>query len=195
MLCRRYRPLTAEGLCDECRELMHPIHLAQMPPFVDSAVCAVGYNYDTRPAVSLMKQGDSVYFRYFAEHIEIPDEWRVELLVPMPVHPMDFFLKGGFSPAEELSQKLSVLYGIPSVGRMVRKLKRTPQQKSKDALERASMGFDVFEASPFCEGMTVAIVDDLCVTGTTLSRCAYALKQAGAKRVFAICAAIRRDYE
>ena len=95
-----------------------------------------------------------------------------ELIVPVPLHPLDQYLRG-FSQTDWLCRALSAELSIPWEKKALRKIRRT---KKQHVLSRKR----------------ILLVDDVFTTGSTLKEAALALKRAGAGAVFALTAAKTR---
>lgn len=126
--------------------------------------------------------------RYRESGLELP-----ELIVPVPLHPMDRYLRG-FSQTNWLCRALSAELLIPWEKRALRKIRRTKKQHALSQKERRSNlsgAFCVRDAAQV-KGKRILLVDDVSTTGSTLTEAALALKQAGAGAVFALTAAKTR---
>ena len=110
-------------------------------------------------------------------------------LVPVPLH-VASQRRRGFNQAELLSNEIGRLIERPVDRRRLGRLKETPRQATaRDYEERQANVADAFEARALDLPADIWLVDDVCTTGATLDACARALKQAGARTVFAIVAA------
>ena len=110
-------------------------------------------------------------------------------LVPVPLHGASHRQRG-FNQAELLSNEIGRLIDRPVDRRRLGRLKETPRQATaRDYEERQANVADAFEARTLSAPADFWLVDDVCTTGATLDACARALKQAGARRVFAVVAA------
>jgi ComF family protein len=127
------------------------------------------------------------------------DRWRRagrggELLVPVPVHAARRRDRG-FDQAEELAAACGRLLGIPVARCLVRR-ERTAAQHALGKRERAwnvGRAFAVAEGGEsVVRGRWIVLVDDVTTTGATLSGCAVALVDAGARGVSALTLARER---
>ena len=116
-------------------------------------------------------------------------------LVPVPLHFLKEFARG-FNQAEDLAYSLSAASGIP----VIRALKRTRLNRPQASLSMESRKANLSGAFAFRESQRarfasigknqlVALVDDVCTTGTTAELCARALKKAGLRNIILLCAA------
>lgn len=118
--------------------------------------------------------------------------WELEevpiLIVPVPIHPVKKFTRG-FNQNEVVLQFYAPVVGIPVSNLMTRrKFTRSQvgltEQKRFQNVKRAF--FVPRKLSEQIEGKSVLLFDDLITTGATINSAAYALKEAGAKHVFAL---------
>nr|WP_315102152.1 hypothetical protein [uncultured Fretibacterium sp.] len=109
----------------------------------------------------------------------------LDVLVPVPLH-----LKSprGYNQAEGIALGLGRAWGIP-----VRSLARwscdVPARTRLSRTERKELRVEDFVVAPDVRGLRVGLVDDVCTTGTTLSRLASACTAAGARVEAAFVAA------
>lgn len=76
------------GLCAECAALIQPAGIIGSSDFVDDIYCAVHYTEHIAAAVHNYKYNDARYLcRFFASLIELPKDWQIDAVLPMPLHP------------------------------------------------------------------------------------------------------------
>jgi ComF family protein len=110
---------------------------------------------------------------------------QIDMLVPVPLH-WRRRIKRGFNQSHLLAKKLK-LPKIPVSTDLVR-VRHTKQQWDLNAAQRqrnVKGAFAVRKGHPFTD-KSVALVDDITTSGATLTECAKALKQAGAKKVVSV---------
>lgn len=101
----------------------------------------------------------------------------LDALIPVPLH-----LKSprAYNQAEAIARGLGHAWGIP-----VRSLARwscdVPVRTRLSREERRILRAEAFAVAPEVSGLRVGLVDDVCTTGTTLSRLASACIAAGAQ--------------
>ena len=108
---------------------------------------------------------------------------KIDFLVPVPLH-WKRKLKRGYNQSFLLANKLS---GFDISTDLIR-IKDTKTQASlsfKKRQKNVRGAFDIRKGHPF-ENANICLIDDIKTTGATLNECANILKQAGAKKVFAI---------
>lgn len=115
-----------------------------------------------------------------------------ELIIPIPLHKVRLRQRGfnqSFLLAQNLGKNLTPGMDIPVRDDLLEKRKNTsPQMKIKSYSERKKHLRGVFSVSNSkdVKGKTILLVDDVATTGATLFESALTLKEAGAKKVFAI---------
>ncbi len=94
--------------------------------------------------------------------------------------------KRGYNQSELIARELHFMLGIPYRRGLV-KTRATRHQKELSEEERRTNLVGAFSAAQSAryDGKTVLIIDDVCTTGSTLSEAARALREAGAKHVYA----------
>lgn len=120
------------------------------------------------------------------ERLDLADSAASVAVCPVPQHPLKSLVRGR-DPCRELADPLARAVGLPCV-RLLRKVRWTRPQMRLGRPERRRNPRGVFRprrAAP----AHVVLVDDVVTTGSTVSECARALKDAGARRVDVLAAA------
>lgn len=94
----------------------------------------------------------------------------------------------GYDQSGLLAGKIAKALEIPLLP-LLEKTRETKRQHTLGRAERLANARGVYRAKPEAAGRTLLLVDDIVTTGATLCQCADALYEAGALRVYAICAA------
>lgn len=108
-------------------------------------------------------------------------------LVPVPSH-RSRLVERGYNPAALLAAALARRAGARVSHVLVRRRTAPPQHQLSRA-ERLANLHGAFSATKRLDGRSIMLVDDVVSTGTTLSECALALREAGAQRVDALVVA------
>jgi ComF family protein len=112
---------------------------------------------------------------------------RVDAIVPVPLHRRRL-AERGYNQALELARPLARRLGVPLAWDLCVRCRATAEQTELDAAARRAnvrAAFSVRRSPP----ATVAVVDDVLTTGSTVAALAQALRRAGAKRVLVwVCA-------
>ena len=104
------------------------------------------------------------------------------LLLPMPLHNKRYRQRG-FNQSIEIAKTVAKQLHIPLALNLCVRQRDTPGQKHLSAKERRQNIKNAFVVRRPLQGETVAILDDIMTTGSTVQELALALKQAGAGRV------------
>jgi ComF family protein len=123
-----------------------------------------------------------------AEAVRRRGEPLPRLLIPVPLHPARFRVRG-FNQAATIARYAGRMLEIPVASHVVRRLRDTPSQTALGSSERASNVHAAFGVRgqrarrQLVATGHVAIVDDVCTTGSTLAELRHALRSAGVSRV------------
>ncbi|HOP11579.1 MAG TPA: phosphoribosyltransferase family protein [Oscillospiraceae bacterium] len=95
-----------------------------------------------------------------------------------------------YNQSRLLAERIADVLGFPFCETMIC-LRHSTEQKQLTAAERAANIFGSFQLkhSVSVKKRSILLVDDVMTTGSTLSEATRVLKSAGAKEVFAVCAA------
>ncbi len=178
----------AEPFCTECRLGIDPAEELPFPPNVDD-VRSVGHHEDPlrRAVLRLKFERKVALVRPLAGLLarELPDEWRADALVPVPLH-WARRLERGFNQSELLAVELGRVTGVPVLSAL-RRTRATGHQVGRRAAERLEGVRGAFRADPEAvSGRRLVLIDDVWTTGATLGECASVLEYAGAAAVFAL---------
>ena len=115
-----------------------------------------------------------------------------EIIVPVPLH-ADRLRERGYNQAALLARELSKSSGLPLAQNSLVRVRATRPQVDLNAQERKENVRDAFH----CPGMgltdkRVLLIDDVYTTGATLEACSIALRQVGARSVWALTLARAR---
>jgi predicted amidophosphoribosyltransferase len=94
-------------------------------------------------------------------------------------------LRRGYHPARELAVGLADRWGVPARPLLAAAPIRRPQ-RGLDHVARRRNVRGAFRAAGEVGGARIAVVDDVFTTGATLSACAAALRNGGARSVAAV---------
>ena len=109
-----------------------------------------------------------------------------ELIVPVPLHRRRLRSRG-YNQAALLAQELGKRSGLPvDDSLLVRSMDSPPQVAAADREQRRSNVSGSFQCVAAVPYRTILLIDDVATTGSTLSACAAALKDAGANQVWGL---------
>jgi predicted amidophosphoribosyltransferase len=187
-LCAACEAATAEGtvLCDACEAaLALPARVIEAgPPGVDLAVAAAPFEARARRVAIALKYARRLSLARVASEAMVralPPAESPDAVVPVPAGRWRWRWRG-FDPAEELALAVSERAGIPAHPCLRRGGGR--RQVGRRRSERLCDPPSVW-ADRDAPGRAL-LVDDVWTTGTTLSACARALREAGSRRVVAL---------
>jgi len=113
-------------------------------------------------------------------------DWSIDTIVPVPLHTTRFSQRG-YNQSQLLSEKIEALLNIRCEPNAVTRQRETQSQVGLSAKERLNNMIDAFHANPeFVSGKTLLIIDDVLTTGATLSACAQAALNAGARQIYGL---------
>jgi len=165
------------ALCGQC---------LREPPHFDATNAALDYGFPVDGLVQELKYGArlplAALFGDLIGNAMKPGMGTVDLIVPMPLHPARL-RERGFNQAAEIARRLSALTGIPRRMDGIRRTVDTPPQAGLHIKQRRANIRGAFACDTPLAGMSVAVVDDVMTTGSTLDEFAKTLKAAGALRV------------
>lgn len=109
-----------------------------------------------------------------------------DVLVPVPLHSRRLRSRG-YNQSALLAREIGRRASLPVVeDRLVRTRNSRPQVDVASREERRANVAGNFACDADVSGLAVLLIDDVATTGSTLSECAYALKEAGASSVHAL---------
>ncbi len=109
-----------------------------------------------------------------------------DVLIPAPLHPRRLRSRG-YNQSALLALELGRSLGRPVRGDLlIRVANARPQVEARTQEERRNNVANNFACDADASGLTALLIDDVATTGSTLSECAQALKNAGAAKVYAL---------
>ena len=118
----------------------------------------------------------------------------VDALIPVPLH-RSRLLERGFNQSEEIARLLSVRLSIPIDRDSLRRIKATESQSGLSLSKRQGNIRQAFAFNPIHRYQSVAIVDDVITTGSTVSEICRLLKKSGIGHieVWSLARALRHE--
>ena len=122
--------------------------------------------------------------RLMSEHLEA-NPVPADVLVPVPLHPRRLRSRG-YNQSALLAHEMGRRLNLPVWEDLLVRVKNPPPQvEAQSGEERRNNVSGNFECRSDAAGFTTLLIDDVATTGSTLSECAYVLKESGASTVHA----------
>lgn len=174
-------PIPNGTLCRTCREA--PLRLEgirSVAPFRGPARATIHY-LKYRHARQLAEPLGELMARYWQEN-PLP----AEVIVPVPLHPSRL-RRRGYNQAALLAWALGRRIGLPVDEDALCRVRATASQMRLKGADRRRNVENAFHCpTDRLRGCRVLLVDDVCTTGATLEACADALREGGARQVWAL---------
>jgi ComF family protein len=195
IVCGSDDPVIAGEVCVRCwggflaaepRKTPKPLQNLQVAFAYDPVMQTIIHRFKFEHATKLAQP----LAQRFAGRIE-QMRFRVEdsAIVPVPDHPTRK-RERGYNPRYELARFLAERWERPLRPDVVQRSGYGPHQANLPTHERRNMPRNTFRASAPESGEEsthLILIDDVVSTGTTLTRCASALRRAGWKKISAMC--------
>ena len=194
------RPLP-EPTCSQCGRSCAALPCSDCladPPAYLAAVAAGVHDGALREAVHWLKYRDrpflaeplgAILVECAERNTKLLGGLAFDAVIPVPMHPSRKRVRG-YNQAERLAKVVGRLLRVPVDTSGLIRVKNTRSQVGQSAAMRQTNVESAFRAnSDSLTGQTLLLIDDVTTTGTTLKRCADALKQAGARSVYALALA------
>jgi len=170
-------PLLQPGLCGRCQH---------HPPAFDALHAPLVFCYPLDALIHAFKYGKrlelagalSTLLLQFAPPLPLD----TDLVIPVPLS-KERLADRGFNQSDELARALAGTMAQRFVPDLCGRKRNTPSQTHLNLRERRRNLQNAFCVKSRLDGLSVAIVDDVATTGTTLDTLAVMLKKQGAKRV------------
>ena len=119
------------------------------------------------------------------------NQWKPDLIVPVPIHKSKERLRG-FNQAAYLAERLGFYTGIPVDTDLVQKVVKTKSQKKLNAMQRRKNLEKAFLVTKNIRGKDILVIDDVYTTGSTIDAMAGCLRKRGAKNIYFLTVCIGR---
>lgn len=195
--------------CDECKAKQMPIdgptceicglpqkisqicHACQTnPPIFDQVRTFARYENPFRKGIIRLKyHGNAALgevFSVFLIQMLLSLQWNFDMVLPVPLSEARQ-KKRGYNQTALLAYPISQYFRLPYQPHVLRRIRNTRSQVGLTGGERRENLKNAFLADEHAlQQKNIVLVDDVFTTGSTLNTCAFALKRAGANRVYGI---------
>ena len=203
--CQKKLVYITENHCAKCGKSIHAEHVEYCQDckrhfhYYDQARSLLSYQGKTKDALYRFKKDNRrEYARFFGEEIcRLLGRWiyncKGDYLIPIPLY---YKSQGsrGYNQAKLLADIIGKQIGVSVEEKLLEKVVETKQQKDLGREERGKNLERAFvvpvEARERIIGKTIILIDDIYTTGATVDAVAKVLKEAGARRVYAVTVAI-----
>lgn len=117
----------------------------------------------------------------------LPDTLDTDLVAPVPLHPRRLGHRG-YNQSALIASVVAFERHLPHDATALTRVRDTETQAELGRIERRANVAGAFRGTRRIAGRRILLIDDVTTTGATLSACADAARQAGARNV--ICAAV-----
>jgi ComF family protein len=120
--------------------------------------------------------------------------WTIDMVVPVPLHTKRL-AERGYNQSQVIAEHLAAQTGLTCVQEALQRDKFTRSQVELSARERLLNLEDAFRGDPaLLADRQVLLIDDVYTTGATLSNCARAALEAGARIVYGLTVTAARSF-
>jgi len=203
LLCKTQN--SAFGLCEDCKAMLprlpdaHCLLCAdpvatghccgscqRSPPHFDALHAPYLFGYPLNAIIYAMKYGKRLELTGVLHHLMSEFAAKTSLysdmVLPVPLS-KERLAQRGFNQSDSLAQAIAVTMHSRFSPTLCWRKRNTVPQASLGRAERHRNLRNAFGVKQRIDGLSVAIVDDVATSGTTLSALAEILKKQGAKRV------------
>ena len=184
-------------LCQDCESILEVFYTHQRfkNPELNDLYFAVSYEkplvkrlitqFKYQPFIKDLSQNLSQLITNHFQLIEFNNhEFKDFLIVPVPLYIKRLKWRG-FNQAQELAKHLSEFFGIPLINDVLIKNKQTKLQVEISKEEARQNIINAFQCinEERIQNRNILLVDDIYITGSTITECARILKNSGAEKV------------
>lgn len=182
--CRICGSPNSQSPCRWCEENAPSIDGVRAPFLMEGAVQQSIFSLKYRGIRAAAPDLARLLAGYLAER-RVPGD----LIVAVPLHRRRLRTRG-YNQSELLAGELSKVTGLPRAKGMLARVKDAPPQvEAATRSQRRSNVEGCYEVTGDAAGRRVLLIDDVVTTGSTMSSCAAALKEAGAASVWGLALA------
>ncbi|GHU62736.1 hypothetical protein FACS189418_4650 [Clostridia bacterium] len=189
--CGKAIAFERQALCFSCQKQQH---------YYEKGISLLIYTEMMKNSIARFKyQGKQEYARWYAEewikhYFHLLLQYGIQAFLPVPLHPHKYKIRG-FNQSESISHELSMLSKIPTYSQFLFRKQNTTPQKNLNPSQRKENLAEAFSVAKLPSSLhTIALVDDIYTTGSTVNACSLVLKKAGIQNIYVISICIGQDY-
>ena len=183
--CGREAVLNGSYLCADCEVGVERFVSAPVLAKVDGYTAVYIYNDVSGRMIKRLKYNNAKFIaKPLSESIEIPEDWEIDAVVPVPLHSRRVRDRG-YNQSELIAKHLCRRLGLNMDTDLLKRVSDTKQQAKLSPAARLRNLKGAFRTSEDCTGKRVLLIDDVRTTGATLYECASELKKGGCDKVYA----------
>ena len=172
--------MDSSGLCSDCQRARPRYSFLRSWSVFDDPIRSALHKLKYRRDVAL---GDAIAAQLWKFVVDL--NWPVELIIPVPLGKKRL-KERGYNQVNLIARPLALATGMVYAPDGLTRIRETRSQVGMTKRERRANVGGAFQAKGKCvNGRVVLLMDDVATTGATLSSCAEALFEAGARDVFA----------
>jgi competence protein ComFC len=174
-------PLYRPGLCPTCNDSYPPFDSLRSWAVFEGPIRHALHSLKYRRNVAL---GDALA-RNLVEYVKKLG-WQVDLVVPVPLG-RQRMKDRGYNQAGLLAMPVAIIQNWQYSPNALIRVRETRSQVGLTETERKENISNAFRADPArVSGKVILLMDDIATTGSTLAACSDAMRNAGAKTVYAL---------
>lgn len=156
-------------------------------PHYDATVAPFAYAFPVEHLIQALKYQSRLPLaawlgQALVERLKELGPQSIDCIMPLPLHPLRL-KERGYNQALEIARPLAQALAVPLLSNACVRERHTAAQTSLPWKARGKNVRGAFHCQIDLTGKTVAVVDDVMTTGTTLNEFARTLKKHGAERV------------
>lgn len=171
----------ASRLCEACREHMPPYDGVRSLAYYEGVIreCVHALKYENNQSL-----GDT--FSASLAELIINENWQIDIVVPVPLS-VQRYHERGYNQSSLLAKPLAAQLRLKVNPFALKRIRHTASQVGLSADERHQNVIGAFKAeADLVRGKNILLVDDVMTTGATMTACAQAAKDGGAKFVYGV---------
>lgn len=176
------------GVCESCAKKLR--YGTQLPVIKNICEARAGLVYNEISSMPIMrfKYSKATYLiDFFVQFMAVDPKWNIDLVIPVPLHKARHAQRG-YNQSALLAKGVCSRFNLRLDESSLIRTRNTKSQTRMDRKARLQNLKGAFSASNEVAGKVILLVDDVLSTGSTLGECARTLLNAGASKVYAICA-------